>query len=90
MEAEYSTKDSKVPNTWYVAPLVWAIIAALSFIVAPDWEDLLADPAQGQLRGSDTVLSAAPTARADEMSVPAASSVFTERSSSGDEHVQAF
>lgn len=77
MEAT-SIENSEVPSTWYVAPLVWTVIAALSFIVAPDWHDLLAEPAQAQLHGPGTELPPAPSAQDGEASVPAASSVFNE------------
>jgi hypothetical protein len=73
--------------TWYVAPLVWAAIAGLAFGIAPNWHDLLAEPAQGQHRGSGAPPSVAPHASGSETSVPSASSV---PSYPVEEHVQAF
>lgn len=77
------------PN-WYVAPLVWAAIAAISFGIAPNWHDLLAEPAQGQQGGPGTPASVAPYASVGETSVPSASSVLTGPSYPVEEHVQAF
>lgn len=91
MEATPSIENSEVPSTWYVAPLVWTVIAALSFIVAPDWHDLLAEPAQAQLHGPGTELAPpAPSAQAGQASVPEASSVFHEGTYPTVQHVQAF
>jgi hypothetical protein len=47
MTSRKSARDSNARSTWYVAPLVWLAIAVLSLVVAPNWNDLLADPAQG-------------------------------------------
>ena len=90
MRALHSTAERKIRNGWYVNPVVWAAIAALSFILAPNWRDLLAGPAQGQQQGLGTELKAAPAASVDETSVPAASSVFTQPSYLPVEHVEAF
>ncbi|HSH89548.1 MAG TPA: hypothetical protein VK996_06160 [Ramlibacter sp.] len=47
MTTGHPAQDSKDRSTWYVAPLVWLAIAVLSLVIAPNWNDLLADPAQG-------------------------------------------
>lgn len=75
---------------WYITPLFWVAIAVLSLIVAPNWDHLLAEPAQRHQRASGAAFSTATDASAGETSVPAASSVFTERSYPAPEHVQAF
>jgi hypothetical protein len=62
MTAPDSTEDSDDLSTWCVVLLVWLAIAVLTFIVAPNRQDLLADPAQGQHREPGAGRPAAPNA----------------------------
>ena len=86
MTTGHPAQDSKDRSTWYVAPLVWLAIAVLSLVIAPNWNDLLAEPSEGY-RG---IAAAPPGASHGDPSVPAASSVFTRPSYPIEEHVQAF
>ena len=75
---------------WYVAPLVWIAIAVLSFVVAPNWHDLLANPAESQQTGLRAAPPVVPMAGVGETAVPSASSVFTKPSYLAVDHVESF
>ena len=72
MPTNHSTRERESRSTWYVAPLVWAAITALSFVIAPNWRDVLAEPAQGRKPESAT-LPATPNVSADATLVPSPS-----------------
>ena len=91
MTQRHSNRTSeKNRPAFYVALLMWSAVVALSLVVAPNWHELQAQPAQVKEVGSGTNRPVAPFASSGNATVPSASSVFSQSSHQVAEHVQAF
>jgi hypothetical protein len=82
----FSKDSSEIGAIWYLIPLGWVAVAAVAFALIAHWPALFAGTSEHE---SAAALSVAPYA-SDDLSVPAASSVFTAPSYPATEHVQAF
>ena len=79
-----------IQPVWYLAPLVWPAIAALLFVVDPDWHGRPAALAQAQQSGTGMAPSVAPDASVGETAVPSATGVFTKPATAAVEYSDAF
>ncbi len=63
---------------WIAVPVLWVVVAIAGLLVVTNWPTLLAEPVPAEMSSASSALAAAP-APASDPSVPAASTVFTQR-----------
>jgi hypothetical protein len=63
---------------WIAVPLLWVVAAIAGLLIVTSWPTLLADPLPAEIGSASSTLAAAPAPDTDP-SVPAASTVFTQR-----------
>ncbi len=63
---------------WVAVPLLWVIAAIAGLLLVTNWPTLLADPLPAEVSSASSAMVAPPTSGTDP-SVPAASTVFTQR-----------
>ena len=63
---------------WIAVPVLWVVAALAGLVVVTNWPAMLGDPLPADVGSAPTALAAAPAADTDA-AVPAASTVFTQR-----------
>jgi hypothetical protein len=90
MQPRNFSKDmNEVGVVWFVIPMLWVVAAIAGLVIVSYWPTLLADPLPAESSTASNVSSVAPYASSDP-SLPAAISVFKDRSYEVSEHVDTF
>ncbi len=74
----FPKETGELGAVWIAIPVLWVVAAIAGLLVVTNWPTMLADPLPAEIGSAPTALAAAPAAGADT-AVPAASTVFTQR-----------
>jgi hypothetical protein len=90
MNSQKRSKEKELGIAWFVIPAVWVVAALAGLAILTYWTSLLADQLPVQGSAASNAFQLAPFYVSSDPSLPAAGTVFKERSYPASEHVDQF
>jgi hypothetical protein len=90
MNSQKHSKEKALGIAWFVIPAVWVVAALAGLVILTYWPSLLADQLPEHGSAASNVFQLAPSYVSSDPSLPAAGTVFKDRSYEASEHVDQF